>query len=78
MKGRWVVIAVLLAGISGVPMRSVLAQTSGGDAEIQRLDRDKLFEYAGCAASIAVAGSSGQWWVAAFGCAKVFNEYWTK
>jgi hypothetical protein len=76
MKARASVLAFLLAG--GVWAQSVVAQTPGGESEVQRFDRDKLWAYAGCAASVALAGTTQQWWVAAFGCMRVIDEFWTK
>ena len=74
MKARCLVLTLLLT--CGVLAQSVVAQTPGAGDEVQRFDREKLWAYAGCAASIAVAGTTQQWWVAGLGCLKVIDEYW--
>ena len=74
MKARFLVLMLLLT--CGLWAQSVVAQTPGAGDEAQRFDREKLLEYAGCAASIAVASTTQQWWVAGLGCLKVINQYW--
>lgn len=63
------VLAILLA-IAPLPARAA-------DAELEKFDWTKFFDYASCAASIAMAEVPGGLWMAAITCGRVVQKYWT-
>ena len=67
---RWL---AMLLGAALIALASV-AHAAEPAAEASPEDLGKLFAYTGCAVSIAVASTTGQIYMAVFGCARVFLD----
>jgi hypothetical protein len=76
-KGKAIALALLLACAPAIHAPDATAQAPGGDAEIQSFNWRKFWDYTGCAVSVALATSTQQWYIAAFGCGKVIMEHWS-
>jgi len=64
-------ILALTLAVAPLPARA------DGDNEAESFDWIKFFDYAGCAASIAVAEAPGGLVMAGITCGRVIQKYWT-
>ena len=76
MKWKSIVAVTLIACLLGIQPVSSPAQAAEGDVEEQRVDTEKLWNYAMCGASIALASGTGAWVLAFITChSTVLMEY---
>jgi hypothetical protein len=80
MTMRWK--SILLATLIAVALVSqspqVVAQAVEGDAQAEKIDSSKFWDYGLCGVSIVVAAGTGGWLLAFFVCGKVASEHWIK
>ncbi len=78
MRWKSMLLATLIAIALVSQSPQVVAQAIEGDAEAQKIDSSKFWDYALCGASIVFAAGTGGWLVAFIVCGKVASEHWTK
>ena len=77
MKLKSLLLATLVVAAASTQPLQVVAQDVA-DPEVEGWGSNKLWDYALCGASIALATGTGGWVMAFIVCGSVATEYWAK
>jgi hypothetical protein len=71
-----VLVLLMTCALGSQPIR-VAAQAPEGDAESERFDSGKFWDYVMCGTSLVFASSTGTWVIVFVTCGKALTEHWT-